>query len=372
MKTAMYAFSGDPITFGHIDIIKRAAKAFDRVVVGIGVNPMKKYMFSLKERTEMAEKVLSGMDNVKVVSFRGLLVDYAYEHNIDVIVKGVRNSVDFNYEDILRQVGESQKLGIDTHILFAKPELAHISSSTVKFLQKEQGLIHESVPLYVKECLEARMSNQFIVGVTGEVGAGKSFVCREFEKLGKKIKVYNIELDIIGHQILKELKEPRYEHIREKIIKTFGSKVKKNGMVDTKVLGEIVFNNPDKLVELNKLMRTPMIVRLRRELRGKKGLILINAALIAESGLSFLCNNNIILVYTDKETQKKRLEGRNLNAEQIKRRVESQFDFKEKKKTFENIIKRDNQGKLWIIDNSKNSIKEIKNVFRKVLKEIKN
>ena len=173
-KKAMYAFSGDPITYGHIDIIARASSAFDHVVAGIGANPDKKYMFNLEERTEMAKRSLTRFKNVEVASFQGLLVDYAYEQGIEVIVKGVRNAADFDYENVLHEVGVSQKLGIDTHILFARPELAHVSSSAVKSIQKEQGLIHEYVPLYVKQCLEARMSEQYIVGVTGEIGAGKS------------------------------------------------------------------------------------------------------------------------------------------------------------------------------------------------------
>lgn len=124
MKRAIYAFSGDPITYGHINIIKRAANFFDEVVAGIGVNPSKSYMFTLEERTEMAQNALEGLRNVKVTSFEGLLVDYAYEQAIPVIIKGVRNAADFDYERALKEIGDSQRAGIETHILFAKPELA--------------------------------------------------------------------------------------------------------------------------------------------------------------------------------------------------------------------------------------------------------
>ena len=186
MKRAIYAFSGDPITYGHIDIIKRALKGFDEIVVAIGVNPDKKYMFSLDERKEMAEKSLAGIPSTKVVSFEGLLVDYAYENDIPVIIKGIRDQVDTDYEKIIHQVGESQELDIETYILFARPELSHISSSTVKAIQKEHGRIEKYVPLYVKQCLEAKMSGQYIVGITGEIGAGKSYVSEKFIQLGKE------------------------------------------------------------------------------------------------------------------------------------------------------------------------------------------
>ncbi len=370
----MYAFSGDPITYGHIDIIERASKVFDKVMVGIGANPKKQYTFSLEERTEMAKKSLKRFSNVEVVSYSGLTAYYAYENGINVIVKGVRNSADFDYEDMQDEVHKSQKLGgIDTHILFARPELAHISSSTVKGIQIEQGLIHEYVPLYVKQCLEARLSGQYIVGITGEIGSGKSYVSRKFCDIGKTkgISVHNVELDRVGHQILGELKEPIYEEIRRQIIDTFGEKIRKpDGMIDRKALGEIVFNDNNSLDKLNAIMSTPMLVRLRRELYDKKGLILVDAALIAESNISYLCNNNVVLVNVDKQTQETRLKTRNLTHEQIQRRLMGQFPFKDKKEKLEKAIQRDNQGKIWTIDNSENSDKKIKNVFENIVSEL--
>lgn len=369
MKKAIYAFSGDPITYGHIDIIERASRAFDAVVVGIGVNPDKKYMFNLEERIEMAQSSLSKFRNVDVVSFQGLLVDYAYENGIGVIVKGVRNAADFDYENVLHQIGESQKLGVDTHILFARPELAHVSSSAVKGIQKEQGLIHEYVPLYVKQCLEARMSRQYIVGVTGEIGAGKSYVSQQFAEFGKHrgIEVHDIELDQIGHKILGELKQSKYDEVRQKIADTFGEHVRKeDGTIDRKSLGDIVFADSEALDRLNNIMETPLLVRLRRDLYGKQGLILFNAALIAKSDMSYLCNNNVVLVYADKQTQENRLASRGLSQEQVQRRLQSQFDYYGKKTSLQQAIDRDNQGNIWVVDNSEGK-NEIEATFDKVV-----
>lgn len=351
----MYAFSGDPITYGHIDIIERASKAFSSVVVGIGVNPDKKYMFDLSERTEMAKRALSKYSNVEVVSFQGLLVDFAYENSIGVIVKGVRNAADFDYENALHQIGESQKLGIDTHILFARPELAHVSSSAVKGILKEQGSIEQYVPLHVKQSLEARMCGQYIVGVTGEIGSGKSYVSKRFVELGqaKGINVYDLDLDAIGHEILGWLPQPKYEEVRTQIVETFGSSIQlADGTINRKTLGNIVFNDPAALVQLNNIMSTPLLVRARRELYGKKGLILFNAALIAESNLSYLCNNNVCLVYADKDTQKTRLASRGLNLAQMQRRLKTQYNFEEKQNILQQTIDRDNQGKIWVVNNS--------------------
>lgn len=371
MKNVMYAFSGDPITFGHMDIIERSSNAFGKLFVGIGENPDKRYMFNLEERTEMAKRSLASFPNLKVVSFPGLLADYAYEYDIGIVVRGVRNAADFDSENKLHEVGRTQNPKIDTHILFAKPELACVSSSHVKAIQKEQGMINEYVPLYVKQCLEGRMSGQYIIGVTGEIGAGKSYVSQRLIELGKAkgIEVHNIDLDQISHQILGELKEPVYGKVRKRIVDTFGTKVRgPKGTIERKHLGEIVFNDSLALEKLNEIMATPILVRTRRELYSKKGLILLNGALLAESDMSYLCNNNNVLVYADRDSQKARLESRGLGYEQMQRRLESQFDFNEKKNTLEQVIKRDNQGKIWTIDNSDGKTdKGLEKLFDKII-----
>ncbi len=94
MSKIIYAYSGDPPTFGHLNIVERAAKTFDEVIVGIGVNPKKKYMFSLEHRTEMTKKMVQHLPNVSVTSFEGLLVNYVYEMEIKNILRGIRNEQD--------------------------------------------------------------------------------------------------------------------------------------------------------------------------------------------------------------------------------------------------------------------------------------
>lgn len=370
MKSAIYAFSGDPITFGHIDIIRRAATVFDRVVVAIGCNPAKKYLFSQEERTEMARRSLLNLKNVEVKTFQGMLVDFAYENNIDVIVKGIRSSTDFEYEMSLHNLGESQKLGIDTFILFTRPALAHISSSAVKDIQKEQGLIQDYVPPYVKQCVEAKLSGQHIIGLTGEIGAGKSHVGQKLVSLANEmnLEAHNIELDHLAWQIQSDLKEEKYELVRKQIADTFGVEViNPDGSINRKTLGEIVFADQKKLNKLNEIMETPILVRLRRELKNKKGLIILNAALLAEAKMSQLSNYNTILLSVDEKIQNKRLLDRDLSQAQIKRRLKSQYDFASKKKSLETEIKQNQQGKLWVLNNDKASDLEIKKLLQNLL-----
>ncbi len=378
MVKAIYAGSLDPIHYGHIDIIERASKVFDELVVAIGANPDKKYTFSLEERLNMARYSLSAQKNVRVKLFDGLLVDYAYEQGIPVIVKGVRSAEDFGYEQILHHIGDSQKLGIESFVLFSKPELSHISSGAVKALQKEQGFVHEYVPLNVKQKLEGKMSGQYIFGITGEIGAGKSYVGRKFSEYGKqrRIGVHNIELDEIGHQILGESVEELYVRTRRQIAEEFGETVElPNGMIDRKILGEIVFNDSFKMNRLNQLLYPPLLVKLRRAIYGKRGLIFLNAALLAEAELTYLCNNNVVLVSANESIQNKRLQERGLSEEQIKRRKESQYDAAEKARTVEERIGQGNYGRLWRLDNCGEEA-DIGRLFDEILKyfnfEVKN
>jgi pantetheine-phosphate adenylyltransferase len=382
MTTAVYAFSGDPITYGHIDIIVRARLVFDRVIVAIGINPDKSYTFNLQEREEMARKCFFD-PAIEVMSFSNLLVDFAYEQGASVIIKGVRNSADFDYESILDAVGKSQEVGIDTHILFADPKLSHISSTVVKSIAKHNGDISNYVPLHVKQAIEQRLygldMGQTIIGVTGEIGSGKSYIggvlSRYKQQTGGYIDVHNIELDHIGHDILCKLTEPAYVKVREEICeKILPCPPEPDGFINREVLGSIVFTDRRKLKILNKILEKPIMIRLRQELSGKHGVILINCALLAEAGLLHLCNNNVILVGVDKDTQRQRLFDRGLTGNQIETRLACQYDYGIKKVQIEAAIREHNHGHLWEIDNSSRSYylstEDIYEKFGKIIDEI--
>lgn len=349
-RTAVYAFSGDPTTYGHLDIIQRALQLFNKVIVAIGTNPDKNYTFTAQQRKQLAETALQHLQEVAVKRFTGLLVDFAYEQGATAIIKGVRDSTDFQYEQTLNSVGLSQNHGLETIILFAKPELAHISSSTVKALQQAQGLVHQYVPLSVKVVLEKELSNQVMIGITGEIASGKTYVAEQLVKIGKKQgrEVYNIDLDSLAHQIQNELKQPPYKKVRQQLLAAFGTKIQNNnGTINRKKLGEIVFNNLTKLEQLNQIMWKPVLVRLRQELQGKQGMIIINSALLAEADLLQVCNNRVIFVDVNQTTQRKRLKERKLSTAQINRRLKSQLSADKKRSLIKQSIKQYHFGKLW-------------------------
>lgn len=350
---ALYAFSGDPITYGHIDIVQRAAERFD-VTVGIGSNPKKSYMFSEQERTQLAQRALEPL-GVDVVTFKGLLVHFAYEQAFPTIIRGIRNAQDYADELALHQAGATQGHNIETILLLARPELNHVSSTYAKAVQLEHGDTHKFVPFPVKQALEAKMSKQSIIGLTGVSGSGKSYIGR---LLGAYDGVHHVEMDELGHDILGRLSEPAYVSVRENIAELFGKQLlKEDGSIDRKALGATVFNDPKKLKELNGIMREPLLTRLYREIYGKQGTILINAALLADLDMTYLCNNNVILVDVNTATQERRLQERDdMTQEQVARRVNSQYSTEGKAERIQVAIASSGHGRLWRIPNNDGDI----------------
>lgn len=388
-KEAIVAFSGDPITNGHIALVEKALEIFDRIILAIGVNPQKKYMFPLQKREEMAKQALQKFsERVKVQSFEGLLVDFAYRHGIKFIVRGARNAPDFDYEKILNDVNQSQKLGITTLIWPADVRYAHISSSTVKELQANHGDIREYVPLCVKHNLEKAVSNQYVIGVTGEIGAGKSYVTRhlvaDFRSYdggyGKKLisngfDIYVIDMDDIGRSLLTEYTDRAFVELRKEIAFYFLQKYNVDvevgeGFLDTKKVGNIIFNHEQALQKFNHLMARPIIYDFRQRLIGKKGIILLNSALMAEAHISDLCNNRVILVTADKEIRRERLKLRGYTPEETEKRMSAQMDKDLKKVELETQIASYGFGEVILFENNdnKDSFKgNIRNLSKKIL-----
>lgn len=132
MSRAIYPGSFDPVTLGHLDIIRRASSMFDELIVGVLNNTAKSPLFSLEERVNMLENVVSDIPNVRVAGFEGLLVDFARENDVRVIVRGLRAVTDFEYELQIAQSNRKVAPGIDTVFLVTSIEYSYLSSSIVK------------------------------------------------------------------------------------------------------------------------------------------------------------------------------------------------------------------------------------------------
>ncbi len=149
-KKVLYPGSFDPMTNGHLDVINRASQMFDEVIVCVANNISKNSLFTVDERVEMIEEVVKNIPNVKVDKFDGLLADYVNSNNIDVVVRGLRANMDFEYEiQIFQMNSHLFNKGVDTIFLMTSPQYSFISSSTIKevlsFEGKVDGFLPESV-----------------------------------------------------------------------------------------------------------------------------------------------------------------------------------------------------------------------------------
>jgi len=155
MVKAIYAGTFDPITNGHMDIIHRSMQFCDQLVIAIGINPAKKTMFTEEERIAQINKAIdTGVDfltgtNIQVITFQGLLVEYAKQNGANILVRGIRSVSDFEYEINLANINKVLAPSIETVFLPTSPELAVVSSSMVKEVCKLGGDITKFVPAHI-------------------------------------------------------------------------------------------------------------------------------------------------------------------------------------------------------------------------------
>lgn len=157
-KIAVYPGSFDPITFGHLDIINRALKIFDEVIIAVARNERKSPMFSIEERVKLIQSVLKDNQRAKVDTFDGLLVDYVRSRKAQAIVRGLRAISDFEYELQMAQINRGISRDVETVFLMTSVFYSFLSSSIVKEVHSLNGPVDGLVPPLVKKALDAKLN----------------------------------------------------------------------------------------------------------------------------------------------------------------------------------------------------------------------
>ncbi|MGX9418662.1 pantetheine-phosphate adenylyltransferase [Vibrio sp. WJH972] len=156
--TVIYPGTFDPLTNGHLDIIERASKMFDHIIIGVAASPSKKTMFTLSERVDLAQQATSHIDNVEVKGFSGLLVDFAEQEGADVLIRGLRTTVDFEYEFGLTTMYRRLKPNLESIFLTPSEEYAFLSSTIIREVAIHGGDIKSFVPNVVFDAIMNKVS----------------------------------------------------------------------------------------------------------------------------------------------------------------------------------------------------------------------
>jgi pantetheine-phosphate adenylyltransferase len=146
MRKALFAGSFDPVTTGHVEIVSRATSLFDEVLVAIGVNPGKKYIFELEDRLQMLKLSFAALPRVSVHSYSGLTVDFARENGVGYLLRGLRNAEDLEYERTVDMINERLGSQMETVFLLSSPQQVHVSSSLVRQVIQYGGDLGGLVP----------------------------------------------------------------------------------------------------------------------------------------------------------------------------------------------------------------------------------
>ncbi|MEA3307016.1 MAG: pantetheine-phosphate adenylyltransferase [Elusimicrobiota bacterium] len=159
-KIAVYAGSFDPVTYGHLDIIERASKIFNHLVVSIFTNKNKQAMFTLDERKDMLKKVLGKNKNVSIDCFDGLLVDYVKQKKVNVVIRGLRAISDLEYEFQIAGINRMLYKDIETVFFMPSVKYSHLSSSMVREIGKFKGDVSKLVPPYVAKAIKKKLADK--------------------------------------------------------------------------------------------------------------------------------------------------------------------------------------------------------------------
>ena len=303
-RRGLFALSADPVHLGHLDIIRQAAEQCTTLVVYVSNNDEKRssYLFSSNARRRLVKGDIGDrLPNVEVVQGEMPLTDMFLEQGCDVLFRGVRAVADAEYEKKQLAFHERILPGITdkTVMLQASASLAHISSSTVKAFAFHHLDVSTMVTPRVKVALEAVLHEQVIVGITGGMGMGKTYVAEEICKgfAARKVDATHLNFDALLRTLYAQ-DTPGAQLVRDEVASIFpGVLSDDRKSVDLgKLKAALVDADPDLVQRIHDITKPHVFRLFRAQLRGKKGLILVEWAQLLEDLMLPLVNNRVVVV----------------------------------------------------------------------------
>lgn len=293
-----------------------------------------------------------------------------------MLYRGTRNVVDEAYEASLEFFYKTEHPELEIVRLRASSDVGEVSSSAVKESLALGHGIEKFVRPSVKASLESRLLGQYPVALTGPTGAGKSHFSRKMAEIGQRhgIEVHHIDYDRIAHEIYSPTVTPEtlYAKTRAKIGQALPGTIAVDGSIDRGALRKYVFESPDAkkhLETLDSIMRNVMLFRYRDIIAEKKGVLLVDAALLAEHGMTSITNHRSVLVNADDELRAARLAqraekvGQILSQEQIRTQMQSQDSADTKRAKLQGIVEKERFGFVQDFDSTEPTEQEYENAF---------
>ncbi len=304
-KRAMVAGTYDPVTTGHIDIVRRAKERSEEVLVLVAHNPLKKPLFSLDERIGFMTRAVRNacIPRVRIIGSERLLVDVYMKEDCDVRLVGVRNQADIDYETALNGWNTYLYSAFRMQTMDAREELRLVSSSAIKQIVLLDGDVSPFVDMSVKAALEEKLRGHGMIGITGGISVGKSWVAKEVARhlTGLGLAATHINIDELIREFYAEA-SPAAQRVRDNLEGWFGTQVLLDGRgdVDRKVLSARLFTDScaKKVRENLVAMTMPHVERLYRGrlLAAPEGIVLLEWAQMAEMHMTHWTNNRVVVV----------------------------------------------------------------------------
>lgn len=338
-KKFKFAYPGsfDPFTKGHLSVVTSfLSKDPDAgMEIVIGHNSSKKGTFSAAERKFIIEQSIPPhlRARVKVTIVEGIIANYMYAHSIPYFIKGLRDLTDYQYEFNLAQLN-SQFPGSPMTLFVPQTDssLNAVSSSNLKLLTNLGIPLEKYAPGFVREAIKLKTTGKMFIGVVGGIASGKSTFCRELAEFAKDrdLAIYHVNMDTFTHIVQTETKNvlPLFTKVRRELVDLFGESIMNpDGTINRKILGEIVFNDKEKLDLLTARMLEPVLFLMSEEINSfGPGIVLIESAILLDRNISELVDDNIIHVHVSQETQLDRMiKFRGLTEKQALRRLRAQL-----------------------------------------------